>query len=119
MEVPTRLSFSVDQSGNFNSGIFIIKNKSSVAISVSVGQFTETKINSGITVRPLSESLTNKDRSNVHLYLQGDTDIDLGDKSKLNQELVAINPNDSKAIQLLGSAGKDAGTEVDNNGASE
>lgn len=119
VEVPTRLSFSVDQSGNFNSGIFIIKNKSSVAISVSVGQFTETKINSGITVRPLSESLTNKDRSNVHLYLQGDTDIDLGDKSKLNQELVAINPNDSKAIQLLGSAGKDAGTEVDNNGASE
>ena len=119
VEVPTRLSFSVDQSGNFNSGIFIIKNKSSVAISVSVGQFTETKINSGITVRPLSESLTNKDRSNVHLYLQGDTQIDLGDKSKLNQELVAINPNDSKAIQLLGSAGKDAGTEVDNNGASE
>ena len=119
VEVPTRLSFSVDQSGNFNSGIFIIKNQSSTAISVSVGQFTETKINSGITVRPLSESLTNKDRSNVHLYLQGDTQIDLGDKSKLNQELVAINPNDSKAIQLLGSAGKDAGTEVDNNGASE
>lgn len=119
VEVPTSLVFSIDQNGNFKGTVFNIKNYSDTEISVSVGQFKETKANSGITVRPLTESLTDKDRSNVHLYLQGDNLVDLGGEISMNNELVAIPASDSKSVQLLGSAGKGSGTEVDENGASE
>jgi hypothetical protein len=119
VEVPTQLSFTIDQNGNFKSGVFTIKNQSSTEISVSVGQFKETKVNSGITIRPVSEDLTNLDRSNIHLYLQGDTVVDLGEKISSDKELVVVPASDSKIVQLLGSAGKNDGIEVDANGASE
>ena len=119
VEVPTSLAFSIDQAGNFNGTVFNIKNSSDTEISVSVGQFKETKSSSGITVRPLSQDLTNMDRSNVHLYLQGDILIDLGETLVSDKELIAIQASDSKTVQLLGNAGKSSGTEVDTNGASE
>lgn len=119
VEVPTSLAFSIDQNGNFNSAVFTIKNQSSTDILVSVGQFKETKVNSGITIRPLAEDLTNMDRSNIHLYLQGDNLVDLGEEISKDKELIAIPASDSKAVQLLGSAGKGSGSEVDENGASE
>ena len=119
VEVPTSLSFSIDQKGNFNGTVFNIKNSSESEISVSVGQFKETKVDSGITVRPLTEDLTSMDRSNIHLYLQGDTIIDLGGNISEDKELVAIPASDSKSVQLLGNSGKADGSEVDANGASE
>lgn len=119
VEVPTSLVFSVDQAGNFNGSTFTIKNKSSVGIVVSVGSFRETKTNDGITVKPLSEDLTSLDRSNIHLYLSGDRQVDLGEKITVEKELLEIPASDTRIVQLLGETGKASGAAVDANGASE
>lgn len=119
VEVPTSLAFSVDQAGNFKAPTFTIKNESSVDVLVYVGSFKETKVNDGITIQPLSKDLTSLDRSNVHLYLSGDQQIDLGEVITTEKHLTEVQAANTKNIQLLGEAGKASGTTVDINGASE
>ena len=119
VELPTSLVFSVDKNGQLQGGVFTVKNNSATDIVVSVGQFQETKIGDGITIKPLTEDLTNQDRSNIHLYLRGDSQVDLGEKINPDQVLTTVSASNSKTIQLLGDAGKTSGQKVDADGASE
>lgn len=120
VEVPTRMTFTIDQAGNFTSGTYTISNKSSVPIEVSVAEFKETNTNGGITVKPRSEDISSLDRSNIHLELLADgSRVDLGEKSVQEKQLVEIAEGSSRTIFLVGESGKAKGTDVDNNGASE
>ena len=119
VELPTRLSFSVDQKGNLTGGTYTITNNSSCDVELFVGEFRETDKDSGITIKPLSENIDKLDRSNVHLYLQGDNIIDLGENITEDKSLAQIGKSDSRSIQLLGEAGKGINDKVDKDGASE
>lgn len=119
VELPTAMVFSVDQNGNFSSGTYTVSNKSSVGISVYVSEFRGN--NSGITVKPINESLLSLDRSNLHLALVGNGGkyVDLGGPITDSKEVLDLKPSESSIIQLLGESGKAKGQEVDNNGAKE
>lgn len=119
VELPTRLSFSVDQKGNLTGGTYAISNKSSCAIEVFVGEFKESNQNAGITVNPLSQKIESLDRANIHLYLQGDNIVDLGENITNDKSLVTVEKSNSRSIQLLGDAGKGTNEKVDNNGTNE
>ena len=119
VELPTAMAFTVDQNGNFSSGTYTVSNKSSVGISVYVSEFRGN--NSGITVKPINESLLSLDRSNLHLALVGNGGkyVDLGGPITDSKEVLDLKPSESSIIQLLGQSGKAEGQEVDNNGAKE
>ena len=122
VEVPTTLSFTVDQKSNFSAPDLKITNKSQESIEVSVGSFNETINNGGITLQQHGQDLTSLDRSNVRLALKGNNGyVDLANVNSLTK-ISIIASNDSDNIQLLGDAGlaQDlTGTGVDTNGASE
>ena len=125
VELPTRMSFAVDEAGNFTGGTYEIKNKSAVGINVSVSQFDETNKNGGIKLVPMGTGdaeLHAKDRSNVKLYLQGDNPVDLAASVDANQVLSSIDASSSKSIHLRGDAGKaeeETENTVDRDGANE
>ncbi len=121
VELPTAMSFTVDQSGTFKTGNYIIKNQSSVGISVSVMAFKESNINGGITIKPIEQNISTLDRSNLHLALVGDNKkyVDLGKPINNHQEILNIDPDSSSAIQLLGEVGKGNEHNVDEYGVSE
>lgn len=119
VELPTAMSFTVDQSGNFEAGDYFIDNKSSVGISVSVSEFRKSN-NGSISVKPIDENISDLDRSNLHLALVGDNNryVDLGDTTNISKEILTLNPSSVGMIQLLGESGKADGNDVDKNGAS-
>lgn len=126
VEVPTSLTFAVDKAGNFDAPTFTITNQSSSAIDVSVGSFRETIASGGITVQPKVTALNDKDRSNVHLRLMGDQEIDLGGAINPDEVLSTISAGNSSQIQVLGAAGQkvidasdSSAPDVDKNGAAE
>ena len=121
VEVPTKLSFTVDQNGNFTAVQYSIKNSGSEAVQVLVGDFTESNPRGGITLKGHGENMDSLDRSNVQLALKGNTGyVDLS-AVNTSQQISIINPGASDSIQLLGAAGKDktASHAVEKNGASE
>ena len=71
VEVPTSMSFTVDQKGNFSAPNYTVKNKSSVPITVYLSDFRETRPNGGINIKSIQEDITNEDRANLHLALVG------------------------------------------------
>lgn len=85
VELPTSLSFTVDKDGNFTSAnSFTITNRSQDAIDVSVAQFTETQLNTGITIldktKLNSSNRNQKNRANVSIVLRnGSNEVDLGE----------------------------------------
>ena len=133
VELPTTLSFAVDQKGRVESADYSVTNKSSKAVIVSVQSFTDTTPDDGvgITVKPANE-LSNPStvkRSTVALSLvgtpvpgnAGTTTVDL---SSVNQtdgdDILGINPNTKATMTLNGIAGTMADEEgVDKNGASD
>ena len=119
VELPTRLSFSVDKKGNFTGGSYLINNKSSCDVELLVGEFRETDKDMGITVKALTQNIDNLDRSNVHLYLKGDNVVDLGEYITSDKPLATIEKSDTKSIQLLGKAGKGTSDKVDKYGSYE
>lgn len=121
VEVPTAMSFIVDQDGNFDSANYTINNRSSVGISVSVSEFRDSDKGGGITVKPKTEDISTLDRSNLHLELVGNEgrSIDLGKKIINPQEILRLDPASSSIIQLSGEVGKGNGESVDKDGASE
>lgn len=119
VELPTRLAFSVDQKGNLTGGVYTISNNSSCDVDVFVGEFRETNKDGGITVKPLSENIEDVDRSNIHLYLQGDDIVDLGETITTDKHLVKIEKSNTRNIQLLGNSGKGINEKVDKDGVDE
>ena len=118
VEMPTKLSFIVDKGGNLNSQAYVIDNKSSVPVEVSVENFTSMG-KKAITINPISKSLENLDRSNIHLRLVGDSVIDLGAPIDRNNKLIEVPALQTQIITLEGEAGTQAKEDVDNNGASQ
>lgn len=125
--LPTSLAFSVDQEGNFTNVNYSVTNNSPCAITVGVQQFSETntKPNEGIVLHPsskLSTEMAELSRNNVQMALVGDVDssgstryVDLGDEAtkKLQEAklILDVPSNQTKAIQLLGAAGKNKGAD--------
>lgn len=120
VELPTAMSFSVDQDGNFISADYTINNKSSVPISVYVSEFRDSN-NRGIKVKEIEEDISNLDRSNLHLALIGNDNkyVDLGKIITIPKLLLTINPQSSSLVQLLGEAGKGSVVDVDEHGVSD
>lgn len=123
VEVPTTLSFTVDQNGSFTVPTYTIKNRSSVGVQVAVGSFKETVPNGGITLHDNESALATKDRSHIVLTLRGNAgDVKLVEGVAGGTVISEINPSDSDNIVLTGKAGSTAsspGTGVDANGATE
>ena len=120
VELPTAMSFSVDQDGNFISADYTINNKSSVPISVYVSEFRDSN-NGGIKVKEIEEDISNLDRSNLHLALIGNDNkyVDLGKIITIPKLLLTINTQSSSLVQLLGEAGKGSVVDVDEHGVSD
>ena len=121
VEVPTSMSFTVDQKGNFSAPNYTVRNYSSVPISVYLSDFRETIPNGGINVKMIAEDITSQDRSNVHLALVGNDGkyIDLGEKINNPKEILTLQPSCSYSVQLLGESGKNSSEDIDKNGISE
>ena len=125
VEVPTALSFTVDNKGRLNAASFTVTNKSQADIKLSVGSFQETKrgtgVDAGITLHEDITSFNTLDRSNVVLVLRhGSTDVILKHDMP-EKELATIAGGTSENIQVLGTAGKGAQqtSQVDDNGIDE
>ena len=132
VEVPTALSFTVDNQGRLTAGSFTINNQSQSAIDVKVGSFQETKtgsgVNAGITLNPNIDDFDKKDRSNICLVLRHNTTDVILEHGLQDEDLVKIDGGKSATVQVLGAAGTsktDAATEgnrntdVDTNGVDE
>ena len=121
VELPTAMAFTVDEKGRFISGVYTVSNKSSVPISISVSQFIDTNINGGITVKPISEEISNLDRSNIRLALVGNANryVDLANINSNSNEVLRVEKSNFGTLQLRGESGKNAGSNVDTNGARE
>ena len=128
VELPTTMSFTVDQAGTFQGVNYEVKNNSSVGISVAVSDFRETNNDpkNGIVLKQHSEDMSQLPRNNVKLALVGNNGhIDLADKSAISNKTPILNvaPNATTGtIQLLGDAGKntlDQSSKVETDGVDE
>ncbi len=135
VELPTAMTFRVDQDGNFQGSDFSVENKSKVGIDVFVDEF---RTNSGnITVKKKTELEGQKgtlDRSNVYLELSGKDGIktptvDLAKVSELQEterKILNVSGGSTGLIQLKGGAGTasvagstpESPTGIDETGAS-
>ena len=117
--LPTSMAFSVDQNGNFTNVNYSVTNNSPSAITVGVQQFSETnrKTDEGIVLKDKDTEMSTLARNNVQMALVGDNGdtgskryVDLGaaDTQSLAQpkDILDVPSNQTKAIQLLGNAGK-------------
>lgn len=115
VELPTAMTFRVDQDGTFEGSDFRVENKSKVGIDVFVDEF---RTNSGnIKVKKKTELVGNEstlDRSNVYLELSGNdggqtTTVDLAKVSELQNEnerkILNVSGANTGLIQLKGGAG--------------
>ena len=128
VELPTTMSFTVDQTGHFEGVNYQVRNNSAVGISVAVSDFRETNNdpNNGIVLKQHSEHMSQLPRNNVKLALVGNNGhIDLADKSAISNKTPILNVGPNAAtgtIQLLGDAGKstsDSSSKVETNGVDE
>lgn len=123
--LPTSLAFSVDQEGNFTNVNYSVRNNSKCTITVGVQQFSETnkKEDEGIVLKDKSVDMSTLARNNVQMALVGDNNgtsgskryVDLGDASTQSltqvEDILDVPSNQTKAIQLLGAAGKNKGAD--------
>lgn len=128
VELPTTMSFTVDQTGHFEGVNYQVRNNSAVGISVAVSDFRETNndSNNGIVLKQHNQNMSNLPRNNVKLALVGNNGhIDLADKSAISSKkpILNVDPNAATGtIQLLGDAGKDTSdseSKVETNGVDE
>lgn len=116
VELPTSMTFRVDQDGTFHGSDFRVENKSKVGIDVFVDEF-RTNAGGNITVKKKEElepQKTTLDRSNVYLELTGNvsgtpTTIDLktvSEKTNDNdKKILNVSGGNTGLIQLQGGAG--------------
>lgn len=121
VELPTKMSFAVDQKSNVVGGTYTVKNSSKEAIDVYVAEFTTTSGNIEVK-QNISEG---DNRSKVKLELTGNVDpVNLADnKLKTSADdgikVANIEGNNTRNITLTGEAGKaEDPSGVDQNGAS-
>lgn len=121
VEVPTKLTFTVDAKGNFKAAQYAIKNSGSAPVQVLVGDFQETNTSGGITLKKHSESLAGANRATVQLALVGNNDyVDLANVSaKATTPISIIAAGDTNNIQLKGAAGTTPDGSLDQSGESE
>lgn len=132
VELPTALSFSVDQKGAFQGADYEVTNYSSVPVVVSVQSFSDTTPadGNGITVKKSSEFGNPEEakRSNVVLGLLGtpvigggQTGVDLSAISQNGDDILEVAAGGNKGIiNLVGMAGKQADEHgVDAKGAQD
>ena len=138
VELPTSMTFRVDQDGTFEGSDFKVQNRSSVGIDVFVDEF-KTNAGGNITVKEkeeLEQQKTTLNRSNVYLELTGNVGgvkqtIDLSKVSEIeeeNRKILNVSGGSTGLIQLQGGAGKNLDTGansskenpqgIDKNGAS-
>ncbi len=123
VELPTKATFTVDQTGNFIGSNFTVTNKSTCDVSLSVGQFIEGNPGGGITIDNNIADYNSVGRSTVSLKLHATSagvnkEVNL-DSSVSNVDLVMIPANNSATIQVLGEAGTKESVKEDENGVSE
>ena len=123
--LPTSMSFSIDQKGNFTNVDYKVTNNSPTAISVGIQQFRETIANGGITLKDenATSDMATLPRNNVQMALVGDNGgsttryVDLGDPANQNLQttkpLIDVESKQTGIIQLLGNAGKDTSSETE------
>lgn len=120
VELPTTMSFTVDQDGNFKGVDYKVTNNSSVGITVGVSQFKEGNPaeNGGIILQTKNKEIASMTRENVKLVLMGDgtSHVDLANQSEISSgtPLLTIKPSGVGVMKLTGDAGK-----VKNGGAAE
>lgn len=113
VELPTSMTFSVDEASNFRGVDYNVQNRSSVGVDVLVSEFRTGEGN--ITVKPKDELTTRKDtldRSNVYLELVGyaggkATSVDLGSLTGNTNNIKVLNvaSGSTGLITLKGGAG--------------
>nr|WP_302416849.1 hypothetical protein [uncultured Romboutsia sp.] len=121
VELPTRMSFAVDQKSNVVGGTYTVKNSSKEAIDVYVSEFRKTS--GDIEVK---ETITGTDnRSKVKLELTGNTGTAVNlansqlDGTSDGVKVANVKGNNTGNITLAGQAGTAADESgVDQNGAS-
>ena len=127
VELPTAMTFRVDQDGTFQGSDFRVENKSKVGIGVFVDEF-RTNAGGNITVKKKNEVVgheSNLDRSNVYLELSGNVGgqtqtVDLAKVSELsdenNRKILNVSGGNTGLIQLQGGAGTafDTGSSKEN-----
>lgn len=118
VELPTRMAFAVDQSGNLTGGTYTVKNSSKDNIDVYVSEFKKTSGNIEL-VDNISSGTSN--RSQVKLTLTGDqvspVNLKTIETNPQDTLLAEIGANDSESIILGGEAGTQANETIDRDGA--
>ena len=119
VELPTRMSFAVDQKSNVVGGTYTVKNSSKEAIDVYVAEFTTTSGN--IEVKPTISEGDN--RSKVKLELTGNAPtVNLAsplDETSDGVKVANVKGNNTCNITLTGQAGTAPDESgVDRDGAS-
>ena len=115
VELPTAMTFRVDQDGTFHGSDFRVENKSKVGIGVFVDEF-RTNAGGNITVKKKTELEGQKgtlDRSNVYLELSGNDGgqtktVDLAKVSETSEDerkILNVSGGNTGLIQLKGGAG--------------
>ena len=120
VELPTRMSFAVDQKSNVVGGTYTVKNSSKDAIDVYVAEFTKTSGN----IEVKNTIAGDDNRSKVKLELTGnEATVNLAD-SQLNTssdgiKVANVEGNNTGNITLAGQAGTaEDQSGVDQTGAS-
>lgn len=113
VELPTSMTFSVDEASNFKGVEYNVQNRSSVGVDVLVSEFRTGEGN--ITVKSKSDLTENKgtlNRSNVYLELVGYADgqatrVDLGSLTgnANNRKVLNVAKGSTGLITLTGGAG--------------
>ena len=113
VELPTSMTFSVDEASNFKGVEYNVQNRSSVGVDVLVSEFRTGEGN--ITVKSKSDLTEHKstlNRSNVYLELVGYADgqatrVDLGSLTgnANNQKVLNVAKGSTGLITLTGGAG--------------
>lgn len=120
VELPSAMSFMIDEDGGFSSATnYSINNRSSCPIQVSVIEFLESKSNDGIEV--VERQIKDSDPRNiVRLYLEGNaSNVYLAPNKALNNVICNVGARSQSQLILRGEAGRGQDTNIDNNGTSE
>lgn len=120
IEIPTKMTFTIDQKGNFIApSSYNINNRSSCPIEVSVVEFRESNSIGGIYVKK-NKVLESESRNNINLYVSGnESRTQLYSGGNINVKIADIPAVSQSLISIDGEAGKGSNKTVDDNGVSE
>ncbi|MDU7536914.1 MAG: hypothetical protein E7K67_07935, partial [Peptostreptococcaceae bacterium] len=86
----------------------------------SVAGFRDSNSYGGITIIPKEQKLEKLDRANLHLNLVSNQGtVDLGERISKPVKLLDLEPSTYDKLRLIGEAGKEENSTVDEKGVSE